>query len=1374
MSKLRFISWALLLVATMAATGEVAALGAEPSPEAARLATFSKADGTNYFALSVTSGASLPADNGPRDVVIVFDTSAGQMGDFRNRALVALGTLVASLSPEDRVKLVAADVEATALTGQFVAPGSGEWQAAVQQLAQRVPLGSTDMEKAMAAVTGSFTGNSDRTRTAVYIGQGRSPINILSPEQFEAVVKSLTGERVSVNSFAIGPRVDMQLLGALAAQTGGQIYSDAVQMAAIQTAGEPAMAEQLARNAAEQAGVALAAAVRGTVFWPTSVTWPAGMTEIFPKNAPPLRNDRDSVVVGTFKGEAALEGKMTVAAAGGPQVVTWTAKPGPSTDDNAYLTQLVEMARKDGGVSLPLVDSTSLALVARLLTATADEYAKLAVQAVRVGNTTAAVRLADEALRRDPANVDAQAAKRAATKTEGTAKPAVAGGNADVNLVGSAPAGGAVAADGAMAASVDRDRRLIAQVIQAEVQAAVNQARSLMATDPAAAIQNLKIKREELRQVRDMSADIRDQLTDVVEGTLREANRRLQEEEYRRVQRQEAQAAHKERQLAAEGLMRGQEKMKQLMDRFDSLMKEGRYRQAEEGPAQEVEHMAPDLAMSVAATHTSRFTGNLREIEEIFVSRRRAVTASLADVEKSLMPFPDDTPIVYPSAQVWQELTARRKERYRSMDLANKGPREKKIDEQLHAPTTLEFIDTPLSEVVAYLKDLHGIEIQLDKKALEELGVAADTPVTKDLKGISLRSALRLMLGELDLTYLIVDEVLLITSKDRRDNELSTKVYPVADLVLPIRAVQSNGGMNMLGGGGGGGGMGGGGMGGGGMGGGGGGGMGGMGGGFNVAPEGGGALNKLNRMNNFNRFQNMQQNGGGFQAFAVNDDLTLLPDQQPRPTAVKLPQAEARQKVAPAKEAQAKRIVLDTAGKPVEAWDKYFADHANVSASDVRETVRQLKEEKKFEEIIALTQAALRRGMGQSWMYEALVLAMQVADRPRPEIERAVMSAADFADNVDDLLFLALFLSRNQMDTRALQLYRQVARIEPLRAEPYALGLQAAERMDDIDGLKWASLGIIKQAWPKGQWQVWETGMRTANAVIERLKAENRTAEAGQFKAAVDRALVRDCVVVVRWTGDADVDIMVEEPSGSVCSYRTPRSTGGGVLVGDSLLSRDDQTKGVHTEVYSCPEAFAGEYHVVLRRVWGKIPTGKATVEVHTRYHQKEGKVRFYKVPMENDEVMVVFDLKEGRRTESLQEQQVANAAESQLAVNRQILAQQLASATDPRVLASANKAQEGEAGTGVFAAPRGGSSERAGWPMRSGAVGYQPVIVFIGEGLQPPTGNPQFQGVVSADRRYVRITTAPLFQHIVKVDRFTFNGDTSEGGGSGGGGGGF
>ena len=87
--------------------------------------------------------------------------------------------------------------------------------------------------------------------------------------------------------------------------------------------------------------------------------------------------------------------------------------------------------------------------------------------------------------------------------------------------------------------------------------------------------------------------------------------------------------------------------------------------------------------------------------------------------------------------------------------------------------------------MIEYLKDNYHVEIQLDKKALGDVGIASDTPVTKNLKGVSLRSALRMMLRELNLTYVIQDEVLLITTPEEAQSRLETKTYPVGDLVLP-------------------------------------------------------------------------------------------------------------------------------------------------------------------------------------------------------------------------------------------------------------------------------------------------------------------------------------------------------------------------------------------------------------------------------------------------------------------------------------------------------------------------------------------------------------------------------------------------------------
>ena len=120
----------------------------------------------------------------------------------------------------------------------------------------------------------------------------------------------------------------------------------------------------------------------------------------------------------------------------------------------------------------------------------------------------------------------------------------------------------------------------------------------------------------------------------------------------------------------------------------------------------------------------------------------------------------------------------------------DESPAERKIREALNQPTQIEFVETPLKDVIDYLKDLHHIEIQLDTSALKEAGVDEAAPVTKNLKGLTLRSALKLMLDELQLKWVIHNEVLLVTTpaKAESDEYMVTKVYPVNDLVLPVGA----------------------------------------------------------------------------------------------------------------------------------------------------------------------------------------------------------------------------------------------------------------------------------------------------------------------------------------------------------------------------------------------------------------------------------------------------------------------------------------------------------------------------------------------------------------------------------------------------------
>jgi hypothetical protein len=105
------------------------------------------------------------------------------------------------------------------------------------------------------------------------------------------------------------------------------------------------------------------------------------------------------------------------------------------------------------------------------------------------------------------------------------------------------------------------------------------------------------------------------------------------------------------------------------------------------------------------------------------------------------------------------------------------------IARALEQPTNLEFIEQPLSEVVEYIGSTAKIPILMDRKALDDVGVEGKTPITATLKGLKLRSALNHILRQLELTWTIHDEALVITTPEQADSQLQTRVYEVGDLV---------------------------------------------------------------------------------------------------------------------------------------------------------------------------------------------------------------------------------------------------------------------------------------------------------------------------------------------------------------------------------------------------------------------------------------------------------------------------------------------------------------------------------------------------------------------------------------------------------------
>ena len=102
---------------------------------------------------------------------------------------------------------------------------------------------------------------------------------------------------------------------------------------------------------------------------------------------------------------------------------------------------------------------------------------------------------------------------------------------------------------------------------------------------------------------------------------------------------------------------------------------------------------------------------------------------------------------------------------------------EERINNALGSLTTQIFIETPLSEAIQTISKLHQIPIVIDRRALEEFGLDSEARVNIDLKEVTLRSFLRLMLHDLELTYMVKDEVMQITTVEAAEDNRIMKMY---------------------------------------------------------------------------------------------------------------------------------------------------------------------------------------------------------------------------------------------------------------------------------------------------------------------------------------------------------------------------------------------------------------------------------------------------------------------------------------------------------------------------------------------------------------------------------------------------------------------
>lgn len=99
------------------------------------------------------------------------------------------------------------------------------------------------------------------------------------------------------------------------------------------------------------------------------------------------------------------------------------------------------------------------------------------------------------------------------------------------------------------------------------------------------------------------------------------------------------------------------------------------------------------------------------------------------------------------------------------------------IRQKLQQPTKFGFIGTPLYQVLDFLSDQHDVNIQIDRRALDDKGIAADTPVTAPSRQGELESTFGAVLDSLDLAWVVKHDVLLVTTKDAAAEDVQPRVY---------------------------------------------------------------------------------------------------------------------------------------------------------------------------------------------------------------------------------------------------------------------------------------------------------------------------------------------------------------------------------------------------------------------------------------------------------------------------------------------------------------------------------------------------------------------------------------------------------------------
>ena len=309
---------------------------------------------------------------------------------------------------------------------------------------------------------------------------------------------------------------------------------------------------------------------------------------------------------------------------------------------------------------------------------------------------------------------------------------------------------------------------VVSQKAEADIRKSLREAQRM--TDPTAAIAQLEGTINLVDDNPQLSDTRRETLRRMIKDRIRVT--KLEKPGSRSDESTDNAAKQVKRNAAAAEREATQDAVRRYVDGLKKLQLEGRNGnggsnlspKAAADPVVQAANRITDVSSQVAAN---------RQLQN---ERDKALSGVLQGVERSALPPKGD--VEFPKD--WREKTKNRK----GVDEVPLTAAEKAIFAALNSTISVDFKNSRFEDVLEYLQAITGKPILAVKPSLDDAGVTYDTTVTLKMKGTSLRTVLRKILGDLGLTYVIRNEVLEITTPARAKEQLVARTYYIRDLAI--------------------------------------------------------------------------------------------------------------------------------------------------------------------------------------------------------------------------------------------------------------------------------------------------------------------------------------------------------------------------------------------------------------------------------------------------------------------------------------------------------------------------------------------------------------------------------------------------------------